>query len=210
MNKLHERAAPNGAVQSFPKPTFRDATKDDGDAMAQLINFAGEGLPAYLWQDMIEGNETVWDVGRRRAQRDEGGFSYRNTTLACIGDEIVGSLVGYAQPNTPEPFDPADVPAMFVPMIELENLAPGSWYINVLAVFPEFRNRGVGSELIARAERNARQAGKLTVSIIASDGNPGAVRLYQRHGYTQIASRRIVKDDWKNPGENWVLLIKEI
>lgn len=204
---------PKLAAQSpQPRPPIelRAATPDDADVMAKLINLAGEGLPVYLWQDMIEGNETAWDVGRRRAQREEGGFSYRNTCLAIGDDQIMGAITAYGQPDAFEPVDPAEIPPLFVPILELESLAPGSWYINVLAVFPPFRDRGVGSFLVRAAECDARKAGKLSVSIIASDGNPGAVRLYERLGYTACASRRMVKEDWDNPGENWILLIKEL
>ncbi|WP_181850305.1 GNAT family N-acetyltransferase [Thalassospira profundimaris] len=208
-----ERAAHKGAARPrhpHPVTSFVRATKSDADAMAQLINIAGEGLPVYLWQDMAEGSETVFDVGRRRAQREEGGFSYRNTTLAVHHGETVAALVDYAQPDQPEPFDPADIPAIFVPILELENLAPGSWYINVLAVFPAHRDQGIGSALLARAEANARHAGKKTVSLIASDGNPDAIRLYQRQGFVACAQRPMVKEGWENRGQNWVLLIKEI
>ncbi|MBC07197.1 GNAT family N-acetyltransferase [Thalassospira sp.] len=204
------RAAQFGAAHLPRTTSFVKATKSDADAMAELINIAGEGLPAYLWQGMASADETAFDVGRKRAARDEGGFSYRNTTLAVRGGETIAALVDYAQPDQPEPVDPSELPAMFVPLIELENLAPGSWYINVLAVFPDHRDQGVGSDLIARAEANARQAGKKTVSLIASDGNPGAMRLYQRHGFVACAKRAMVKEDWENPGRNWVLMIKEI
>ena len=34
--------------------TFRQATKDDAMALAELINFAGEGMPYYLWEGMAE------------------------------------------------------------------------------------------------------------------------------------------------------------
>lgn len=201
-------------ISVSPPPTppldIRPATPNDADTMAKLINIAGEGLPVYLWQDMIEDSETVWDVGRRRARREEGGFSYRNTSFAFGEHQIMGALIDYALPDEVEPFDPVHIPAMFVPLLELENLAPGSWYINVLAVFPPFRNRGVGSVLIRAAENNARNAGKQSVSIIASDGNPAAVRLYERMGYTARAKRKMVKDDWENPGENWILLVKTL
>lgn len=189
---------------------IRAATPNDADAMAKLINLAGEGFPVYLWESMIEGDETVWDVGRRRAQREEGGFSYRNTYVAVGEDQIMGAITAYAQPDTIDPVDPAVTPAMFVPILELEGLAPGSWYINVLAVFPPFRNLGLGSVLVRAAEQHARDAGKRTVSIIASDGNPGAVRLYERLGYQVRATRTMIKDGWDNPGKNWILLTKEV
>ena len=44
--------------------------------------------------------------------------------------------------------------AMFVPLQELENLAPGTWYVNVLAVRPEFR--GLGLKRDAPEERAQR------------------------------------------------------
>ena len=30
-------------------PPYRRATPEDAGALAELINFAGEGLPLYLW-----------------------------------------------------------------------------------------------------------------------------------------------------------------
>ena len=56
----------------------------------------------------------------------------------------------------------------------------------------------------------AADAGKSGLSIIVSDANAGARRLYERQGYSEIATRPMVKDSWDNPGENWVLLKKNL
>jgi ribosomal protein S18 acetylase RimI-like enzyme len=97
---------------------------------------------------------------------------------------------------------------MFVPLQELENLAPATWYVNVLAAYPEERGRGHGTVLLALAERIAAEAGIKALSIIVSDSNTGARRLYERTGYREIARRRKVKEDWSNPGTEWLLLVK--
>ena len=34
----------------------------------------------------------------------------------------------------------------------MEALAPGSWYVNALAVLPEFQGRGLGARLLKLAE----------------------------------------------------------
>jgi ribosomal protein S18 acetylase RimI-like enzyme len=102
------------------------------------------------------------------------------------------------------------MPAMFVPLQELENLAPATWYVNVLATYPEHRGKGHGSRLLALAERIAAEAGAVGLSIIVSDANEGARRLYERSGYGEIASRPMVKEDWENRGANWVLLVKTL
>src|SRR5437899_2859846 len=118
--------------------TLRPATVDDAMVLAELINYAGEGMPLYLWGKMAQPGEAAWDVGRRRAAREEGSFSYRNATVIEHNGQCAGCLIGYEIPEGPEPI-PDDMPAMFVPLQELENLAPGTWYINVLAVRPQVR-----------------------------------------------------------------------
>src|SRR3546814_8338981 len=91
---------------------------------------------------------------------------------------------------------------MFRPLQELENLAPGTWYVNVLAVLPAFRNLGLGSGLLQRAEETARAGSLRGLSIIVSDSNGGARRLYERVGYREAATRPMVTEDWVNDGRN--------
>jgi ribosomal protein S18 acetylase RimI-like enzyme len=186
------------------EPPFRRATPDDAKALAELIDLAGEGLPTYLWARMAEPGESVWEVGQRRARRDEGSFSWRNAIMLEDGGEPVATLIGYPLPETPEPIA-ADMPAMFVPLQELENVAPGTWYVNVLATYPKYRGRGHGTALLGLAEQMAAGRG---LSIIVSNGNPGALRLYERCGYRRVAERPMVKESWQNPGTAWVLLVK--
>ena len=190
-------------------PPFRYATPDDASALAELINHAGEGLPLYLWAKMAQPGESAWEVGRRRALREVGSFSYRNAVIAEADGRAVASLVGYPLPDAPQPIDRDEMPPMFVPLQELENRAPRTWYVNVLATYPQHRGQGYGTRLLGIAERLAAATGSIGLSIIVSDGNAGARRLYERCGYREITSRPMVKECWANPGENWVLLIKD-
>jgi hypothetical protein len=138
------------------EPPFRRATIDDASVLAELVNHAGEGLPLYPWGKMAASGETAWDVGRRRAAREEGSFSYRNATIIEQDGECGGCLIGYEIPDDPSPIAD-DVPAMFVPLQQLETLAPGTWYVNVLAVRPQVRNQGWGPSSCAwRTRRRGR------------------------------------------------------
>jgi ribosomal protein S18 acetylase RimI-like enzyme len=190
------------------EPPFRQATPGDAPALAELVNLAGEGLPLYLWNGMAGPGESAWEVGRRRAMRETGSFSYRNATVAEVDERVIAALIGYPLPDRPEPIDADQMPPMFVPLQELENLAAGTWYVNVLATLAEYRRRGYGSRLLGVAERLAAAAGRFGLSIIVSDANAGARRLYERHGCVEVAMRPMVKEGWANRGENWVLLVK--
>ena len=159
---------------------------------------------------MAEPGETAWDVGRRRARRDVGGFSWRNATVVEQAGAVVACLIGYPLPDAPEPVDLAQTPPMFVPLEELERLAAGSWYVNVLATYPAHRGRGLGTALLALADRLATATGRGGTSIIVADTNTGARRLYERSGYGEIARRPMVKDGWDGPGKAWVLLVRDM
>ena len=188
---------------------FRRATREDAVLLAEFVNYAGEGVPLHVWGRMARPGEMAWDVGRRRASRDEGAFSYRNAAIIEDGSQAAGCLIGYGIPDNPEPVAP-NTQAMFVPLQELENLAPSTWYINVLAVLPGHRGRGLGTKLLGLADRIARSLKKKGLSLIVSDANAGARRLYERCGFAEKASRPIIEDGWTHEGRNWVLLTKSL
>jgi len=190
--------------------TEREAQKSDAAELAKLIDLAGEGLPFYLWRQMAAPGEDPWEIGRQRAARDSGGFSYRNSVVAEVDAKVVGALVGYPVADEPEPVDLDITPRMLVPLRELENLAPGTWYVNSVAVFPDARGLGVGSRLMRWAEQKAAELGLRGLSLIVSDTNVGARRLYEHLAYEEVAARPMVKEQWQNPGKNWVLMIREL
>ena len=187
---------------------LRDAVKGDCGELAELINIAGEGLPFYFWQQTAGSGEDPWQIGEARAARDTGGFSYRNSVIAEVDGKVAGALIGYAVADEPEPVDTANTPPMFVPLSELENLAAGTWYINTVAAFPEFRGLGVGSALMRRGEEIAADLDLRGTSLIVSDANLGARRLYERLGYEEVARRPMLKEGWESDGDSWVLMIR--
>lgn len=187
---------------------IRDARKNDCAELAQLIDIAGEGLAGYLWTQTAGAGEDPWEIGRQRAARDSGSFSYRNSVVAEVDGRLVGALVGYPVAAEPEAIDIDSTPLMFIPLIELENLAAGTWYVNAVATFPDARGLGVGAQLMEWAEQRAGTLELHGTSLIVSDANRGARRLYERLGYEEVASRPMVKEQWQHMGENWVLMIK--
>ena len=193
---------------NLEKP-FRRATPDDAAAMADFVHFASEGLALHLWTKMAAPGADPWEIARERARREAGAFSFRNTIVAEDDTRPVAGLIGYSLPDEPEAIA-ADLPPMFVPLQELENMAPATWYVNVLAAYPDHRSRGYGRALLSIADRIAADAGKRGLSIIVADTNTGARSLYERCGYRETGKRRMVKEDWQHPGTNWVLLTKSL
>lgn len=188
---------------------IRKAQAADAAHLVRFINMAADDLPLHFWKRSVGPDGDPWAYGRERAAREAGNFSFNNAWLAEVEGEVASCLLGYAADETPAPIDP-DTPPIFVPLLELEAMAPGAWYLNVLATYDGFRGKGCGSALLAHAEAIARTQGRKTVSLIAADTHQDAQRLYAAKGYVEVARRPVVKGDWQVDAAEWILFTKPV
>jgi ribosomal protein S18 acetylase RimI-like enzyme len=163
----------------------------------------------HFWRKSVgpEGDPIAY--GMERAARETGSFSFNSAWLAEVDGAVAACLLGYPAEDDPSPIAP-DTPPVFVPLLELEALAPGSWYLNVLATYDAFRGKGCGSALLAEAEAITRATGRKTISLITADTHHDAQRLYAAKGYVEIARRPVVKGDWQVDASEWILMIKTL
>ena len=193
-----------------PAPIFRPAHKTDAAALAVLVDIAGEGMPAYMWSTLASPGQSVLELGRERARREQGGFSYRNAVVAEIDGEIAASLVGY---RLEDPYDLAmldDMPPIVHPLVRLEAKAPGSWYVNVLATLPEFRRHGLGARLLAIAREKACDERASALSVIVGSWNESAARLYSSAGYSVRAREPAILFPGSPHEGDWVLMVRSL
>jgi ribosomal protein S18 acetylase RimI-like enzyme len=152
-------------------PNWSKTQKDETDRFKYQIRDATEkDLPAMEW----EGEYSHFRLVYRRAMRDAN--KGRQTLLvADLNSNIVGQIfVLYNTVNA----DPRSIPC--------------TGYLYSFRVKPEFRNLGIGSALIEKAEENLLERAFRRVLIGVAKVNHDARRLYERHGY------QIIADD---PGE---------
>ena len=62
----------------------------------------------------------------------------------------------------------------------------GTFYISNIAVYPEFRDRGLGTSLLLDAEETSRKLGAKSIALDVETDNEGGIRLYKRMGYDII------------------------
>jgi ribosomal protein S18 acetylase RimI-like enzyme len=96
-------------------------------------------------------------------------FTSENPPQAHLVAELNGSVVGYIR------LKPATRLPENAHVIQVQGLA----------VHPDARRRGVAGSLLDAAEKQLRERGlrKLTLRVLSS--NHGAIRLYERHGFTR-------------------------
>lgn len=76
-------------------------------------------------------------------------------------------------------------------------------HINNLAVLPELRNRGLGTQLLEGVIAEAAHLGAAELTLEVRESNTPALQLYQGAGFTQVGER---KNYYTKPVEDALLL----
>lgn len=161
--------------------SIRPATKQDCAAIARLYSISSDGVADYIWTKLAKPGEDIFEVGRKRYEQVDTAFSYENCTVVESAGEVIGMLVAF--PIFVDPAEQESDPVL-APYGKLEE--DNSYYICGVAFFPEYRGMGLGSQLMALAEKQAREKGFHKLSLIVFEKNEGAKRLYERIGYHEV------------------------
>jgi ribosomal protein S18 acetylase RimI-like enzyme len=170
---------------------FRPATTEDSRTIAELFGIASGGVAEYVWSKLAPQHPglTPLKIGAGRYARGEGAFSYKNCTVADLDGEVIGMLHAFPmEEETEETDEPVDF--VLEPYARLE--VPGSYYVSAMAVFPEHRGKGLGTQMLETAKEQARDRDCRQVSLLVFERNERAVELYRRHGFEVIDRAPVV------------------
>ena len=79
-------------------------------------------------------------------------------------------------------------------------------YIQFLGVLPEHQKAGIGARLLSWISETSAESGARNLWVAASDFNASALRFYERHGFTRVATL----DGLIQDGRDEVLLRKRL
>lgn len=174
------------------KLKIRKASIDDCKFIAELALMAGEGIPAYFWEQSRKENQDIIEVGANNLRSETENFSYRNVTIAEVDGKVAGMLLAYKLPPPGSQDDLNEYPEFIRPLIELEQCVPDSYYINMIATYPEYRGKSIGTRLMGTVSKLAIEAGCKLISLEVFEQNQGALKLYRHLGYKIIERRRVI------------------
>src|SRR5215813_3286134 len=193
--------------------TFRPATRDDIPDLARLHVMAAHGLFDALYHDTIPGLSTS-EIYERVLARPEGFWSYARAIVATHAGRVVGEVHSLpydeiAENPSDDPLIPKDRLVLYEPFEPLHSLASGTYYINILSVYPEFRSKGIGSQLMTLARSRATQRGFSRLSLHSFD-DPRAVALYQRLGFKVAGRSPLVQHEMLQFAGDLLLMTRSI
>ena len=83
----------------------------------------------------------------------------------------------------------------------------GEGQVNNFGVLPEFRDKGIGSQLMQYMMEWLLENGNLEISLEVRVSNEGAIRLYHRMGFRELGVR---KNYYLDTGEDALLMSKSL
>jgi GNAT superfamily N-acetyltransferase len=167
----------------------RLAKPQDVRHLAQFLLMSTGGLVNALYHDLVPGKSTM-ELVERRFLRERTTWWYRNHWIAVCEGQVAGGLHAYPQDdaatNPPDPLIPKE---RYILLDHYNHLkAPNSFEINVVAVYPRFRRKGIGTRLLSLARSQAKASGFARLSLYVFEQNDEAIRLYRRLGF-EISGR---------------------
>ena len=175
--------------------TIRDAREDDAEFLAQVILAAahlsdmGADTANSTATDTPNGNGALTAICRRT----DTLYSWRNARIACACGKRAGAMVSYpsdsynAARSITFPLLPGLTQAQ-IDATDIETL-PGEWYLDSLAVLPEFRRAGIGKMLVMDAIERGRNAGYTQCTLLAEKSSTHLVEYYTRLGFAIESSK---------------------
>lgn len=188
-------------------PPFREATAADAPHLAAFMDLAGHGLPAWLWHE-IDPSRPALEVGASWATAPDSPVNFENAAIIEVDGKPAGTLIAYPVGEAPEL--PTVMPPPVAPLCALAASTKNSYYINTLAVYPQFGDSGLGQSLLSLAEILAKAWRLPRVTLIALENDDRAIRLYRDRGFQAEQRAAVVPFTGSSMTGDWVLMAKAV
>ena len=183
---------------------FRPAKKQESRIIAELYSMSSDGVANYIWTKLAKPGEDLIDVGEHRYEREDSVFSYKNCTIVEVDGVIAGMMVAF--PMVAD--DEVDEDPVLAPYSRLEE--DNSYYICGVALYPEYRGKGVGHQFMALAKKQAMLKGLNKISLVVFENNENALSMYKKLGYKDIKREKIVEHPMIQHSGDAILMVKTL
>ncbi|MDO8353970.1 MAG: GNAT family N-acetyltransferase [Aestuariivirga sp.] len=194
---------------------IRDAEAGDARALAEVCIMAGHGVMELFYEGLVPGKSVIDCVIARRILDRDSFATFRRWRVATDASGhflgALNSLPHKALMNAPD--DPLLDEARLRPiaaLLELEEIPVDSYYVNIIAVFPQHRRSGAGAALMRDAEQLARLKKFRRMSLCTIEDDPGLMGFYRGQGFETQARRAIAPHPAIGMSGHFALMTREL
>lgn len=172
--------------------TFRQATPDDAAFIAAVML---EAVGTGLMEQGLTPNEQTVEICRQTGTL----YSYRNAVIAMVDGKPAGGLISYDGNGYHDiknhTFELIKSELSFNPFDMDDETRAGEYYIDCVAVLPQFRGKGLGRKIIEYAVGQASALGLPAVIACLPDNVP-AYALYSGMGFETHGTMHVFGEDY--------------
>ncbi|KRK48906.1 N-acetyltransferase GCN5 [Secundilactobacillus kimchicus JCM 15530] len=173
---------------------LREAKSEDAPQIAPLINLIFDEMQLEELEDVPEPDLEKVIAMAYRTRAYLSGIA--NTVVAEADGQVVGVAFGYPGENEDRVDEVlrrlSDKSAAFDQPFEAESETDGNeWYLDSIAVSPDYQGHGVGRQLLNALPKVAAKNDEKVIGLNVDFDNPGAMKLYARNGYQVVGTRMI-------------------
>lgn len=173
---------------------IREATKNDSGAIANVVLLA---IGVDIEHLELHTSPFNYELVKVLAEREDSQYSYENCYVCEVDGNVAGAVCCY---------DGARLYELRKALLEelqrrgakldkkiTDECESGEFYIDSIAVFKEYRGKGIAKALIARAEERSRELEIPVLGLLVDDENPNAAKLYTSLGFRPINIREFME-----------------
>ena len=173
---------------------IRKATHEDADAIVNFMMLAMGDLP-YKFANTEDKNIAL-RLLKKFVLIDGNQYSITNTFVYQQEGDIAGAIIAYDGGKIEtlrKPFFDYISEKFHHKKFEMElESEVGEFYIDAVAVDPDFQGKGIGKSLILTVAEKARTLGFKKLGLLVSTNNNDAKRLYEKIGFKTVGYKNLL------------------
>ena len=190
---------------------FRSGAADDATTLALIFDAAGRRIVSYFWSLYAAEGQSFFEFGRENIRTNLDGKSFhKNWQIAELDNKLLGAFFGFRVADPYPEINYDEEPEWWIPFLELEKLASGSWLLQAISILPEYRGQGHANVLLAKAEEVAKANGAKKISLQVEEVNQIALKTYTSNGYTELARRQLIPFPFSEDTGDIILMGKNL
>ena len=172
---------------------IREATKNDSEAIAKVILLA---IGVDIEHLELHTSPFNYELLKALAEREDSQYSYKNCYVCEVDGVVAGAVCSYDGSRLYELrlalFEELQRRGAILNKKITDECESGELYIYSIAVFKEYRGRGIAKALIARVEEKSRELQIPILGLLVDNENPNAAKLYTSLGFRPINIREFM------------------
>ena len=187
---------------------IRPATRNDALHVAAIVDIAGHGIDLDSWIRDSGEDHAVLEAARRAASADANSpYHFSKSWLVEVEGTVAGGLVGELLATNGD--YAAEISPALMPLVTLETRLIGYWSILAIAIYAEFRGKGLAARLLSHAGDLASSSGATGLCLTVEDTNLPAISVYQKLGFATCDRLPWVAYGGRSGPREWVMMKRD-